>query len=189
MSGPGSVDFALLMKGAVRFITVFVYLASITGCINEDTKDLRQYIKDVNARPKGAVKPLPEIKVVESFLFQPEGLRDPFQPIEIAEGYSEFGGEGLRPDTSRRKEELESYALETLKMVGTVSMNSVLWGLVMVSDGSDAIHRVRVGNYMGRNNGKIIQITENSIELMEIVPDKKKTGAWIEQQASLVLTE
>jgi len=92
---------------------------------------------------------------------------------------------GIRPNVTRRKEELEAYSLDTLRMVGTVLIENSKWALIKANDGT--IHRVKKGNYMGRNYGEIIQILENRIELMEIVPDKP--GSWREQQASLALTE
>jgi type IV pilus assembly protein PilP len=70
-------------------------------------------------------------------------------------------------------------------MMGTVKMKSTLWGLVRTDDG--AVHRVRVGNYMGKNFGKIVRISVDKIELMEIVPDKP--GRWREKQTSLAFTE
>jgi len=42
---------------------------------------LNQYILALSPEPKGAIEPLPEIKVIESFMFNPEGLRDPFKPL------------------------------------------------------------------------------------------------------------
>ena len=166
-----------------------VFLTCLTGCGNDDFSDLNQYISKVKSEPKGTIKPLPEIKVVESFMFNPEGLRDPFKPLVQPEQQDEVAdlstGGGIKPDTTRRKEDLEAFPLETLKMVGTVVMKSNLWGLVKADDGT--IHRVQVGNYLGKNYGKVIRISTDKIELMEIVPDKP--GTWREQQASLALTE
>jgi len=160
----------------------------MTGCGGDDFSDLNKYIQDVKARPKGAIEPLPEIKVVESFVFKPDGLRDPFRPIEKSSDDSNIdlsGVNGIKPDTERRKEELEAYSLDTLRMVGTLTNQKGLWGLVKAKDGT--IHRVQVGHHMGQNYGKIIRILEDKIELMEIVPDKP--GTWREQQASLALAE
>jgi type IV pilus assembly protein PilP len=160
----------------------------MTGCSNDDFSDLNQYISQVKARPKGPIQPLPEIKVIEPFVFKPEGLRDPFKPLELPEqdsGIDISKTNGIKPDPSRRKEELEAFPLDGLKMVGTVVMKSSLWGLIKASDGT--IHRVQVGNYMGKNHGKIIRIVTDKIELMEIIPDKP--GTWREQQTSLALTE
>ena len=160
----------------------------MTGCSNDDFSDLTKYIQEVKAKPKGAIEPLPEIKVVEPFVFKPDGLRDPFQPVEKNNDISAIdnsGANGIKPDTERRKEELEAYSLDTLRMVGTLTNAKGLWGLVKAKDGT--IHRVQVGNHMGQNYGKIIRILEDKIELMEIVPDKP--GTWREQQASLALAE
>lgn len=163
-------------------------LGLLTGCGNDGFSDLNQYIQGVKARPKGSIEKLPEIKTVEPFTFKEEILRDPFKVSEQSDQQQGTGsaiGNGLKPDFQRRKEELESFPLDALKMVGTVVMKSKLWGLVKASD--NTVHRVQVGNYMGKNFGRIIHIGTDKIELMEIVPDKP--GTWREQQTTLALTE
>jgi type IV pilus assembly protein PilP len=70
-------------------------------------------------------------------------------------------------------------------MVGTVNLNSNLWGLIQANDGT--IHRVRNGNYIGKHHGKIIRIMEDQVELLEIISDGP--GAWRERQAAVKLSE
>ncbi len=174
--------------GGILQISSLVFMALLAGCGNGDFSDLNRYISEVKVRPKEPIKPLPEIKVIEPFMFKPEGLRDPFKPLEQPEqaaGVDVSTGSGIKPDTVRRKEELEAFPLDGLKMVGTVDMKSSLWGLVKASDGT--IYRVKVGNYMGKNYGKIIRIISDKIELMEIVSDKP--GTWREQPTSITLSE
>ncbi|MDO9424623.1 MAG: pilus assembly protein PilP [Methylobacter sp.] len=169
-------------------ISCVFFMVLLAGCGNDDFGDLNRYISEVKARPKQPIKPLPEIKVIEPFMFKPEGLRDPFRPLEQPEqneGADVSTGSGIRPDTARHKEELESFPLDGLRMVGTIDMKSTLWGLVKASDGT--IYRVKTGNYVGKNYGKIIRIVSDKIELMEIVPDKP--GTWREQPTSIALTE
>jgi type IV pilus assembly protein PilP len=169
------------------FMSVFI-ASMLTGCGSDDFSDLETFIKTEQAKPKGPIEPLPEIKIVEPFVFKPEGLRDPFAPLEQAEQVGngeDVEGSGLKPDTSRPKEELEAYPLDSLRMVGTVNMQGNLWGLVKASDGT--IYRVQVGNYLGKNYGKIIRIVSDKIEIMEMISDKP--GKWREQQQSLALTE
>ncbi len=181
-------DKANQTKNKYFILLVAFSCFGLTACVNEDVSDLDSYIRKVKARPKGTIPLLPEIKVVEPFLFNPEGLRNPFKPVERAKEEEELGvsdGLGIRPDVSRRKEELESYSLDTLRMVGTLMMGKERWALIKASDGT--IHRTQKGNYMGKNYGEIIEILEDRIELMEIVPDKP--GTWREQQASLALAE
>jgi type IV pilus assembly protein PilP len=182
---------ALFLSLHRRYLLIVcaIFLTCLAGCGNDDFSDLNQYIAKVKAEPKGKIQPLPEIKAVEPFIFNPKDLRDPFKPLEQTEqldAVPEFStGDGLKPDTSRRKEELEAFPLETLQMVGTVTKKSKLWGLVKADDGT--IFPVHVGNYMGKNYGKIIRISADKIELSEIVPDQP--GKWRKQETSLGLSE
>lgn len=174
-------------KNGLRLSPV-VFILLLASCSNDDFSDLIQYISAVKARPKSTIEKLPEIKTIEPFIFKPDGLRDPFKPMEQPDQVENIGadtGNGLKPDFARRKEELEAFPLDGLKMVGTVDMKSKLWALVKASD--NTVHRVQVGNYLGKNFGKIIRISTDKIELMEILPDKP--GTWREQQTSLALTE
>ncbi|MGY6275823.1 pilus assembly protein PilP [Methylomonas sp. MgM2] len=178
----------LLRYRVNNFVYSLAFAFFLTACSSDDMTDLHEYIQEVKVRPKGAIEPLPEIKIVEGFIFKPEGLRDPFRPTEVTleeSGASVAGYSGIRPDTQRRKEELEAFSLDTLRMVGTLTDQLGLWGLVKTKDGT--IHSVQVGNYMGQNYGRIVRIAEDRIELMEIVPDKP--GTWREQQATLALAE
>jgi type IV pilus assembly protein PilP len=179
-----------LFKGTKLWakICVACCMGSITGCANDEFSDLKSFIAAEKSKPKGMIEPLPEIKVVEPFIFNPEGHRDPFILLEqtAENGTSSVeGGSGIKPDLMRPKEELEAYALDSLRMVGTVDAKTGLWGLIKASDGT--VYRVRVGNYMGKNYGKIIRIVGDKIELMEMISDKP--GSWREQLASLALTE
>ena len=177
----------LLLKPLNLQIICVIFVVLLAGCGN-DFSDLKQYISEVKAKPKGPIQPLPEAKIIESFIFKPDGLRDPFKPLEQPQQGEETDisiGSGIKPDINRRKEDLEAFPLDGLKMVGTIVIKSSLWGLVKASDGT--IHRVQAGNYMGKNYGKVLRIVTDKIELMEIVPDKP--GRWREQKTSLALTE
>lgn len=170
------------------FIFKAIVLILLSGCGTDDFSDLDAFMDAEKAKPKTPIEPVPEIKVVEPFIFNPEGLRDPFVPMErpdLVGSEDNFESNGIKPDLNRPKEELEAFALDSLRMVGTVNTKAALWGLVKASDGT--IYRVRVKNYIGKNYGKIIRITNDKIEIMEMISDKP--GRWREQQQSLALTE
>ena len=69
-------------------------------------------------------------------------------------------------------------------MVGSLDKKGTPTALLRVDK---LLYQVRVGNYVGQNYGKIVKITENSIQLREIVQDA--TGDWIERIATLDLQE
>lgn len=158
----------------------------LAGCGESDMTDLKNYVNEVKARPRGAIEPLPEVRTVEPFAFSADSVRDPFVVEERDSEPEETKVEsGIRPDTTRPKEELESFDLDSLRMVGTVTRDGTLWALVRAGDGT--IHRVRPGNHMGRNYGKITTIKDGMIELIEIVSDGP--GSWVERKASIELSE
>ncbi|GAW86071.1 type IV pilus assembly protein PilO [Bathymodiolus platifrons methanotrophic gill symbiont] len=167
----------LVVAGCKKKSTVVTYPE-----LEQRLKEKRKNIKAISVRP---IEPMPP---VGSFLFNPDGLRDPFKPIEKSMetlAAKAVASNGIQPDFNRRKEELESYSLDTLRMVGTVKMKSVLWGLIKASDGT--IHRVSEGNYLGKNYGCILRILQDAIEIVEIVPDQP--GTWREHQTLIALSE
>jgi len=163
-------------------------LASVllTGCFGSGNSDLRQFIETTKASDGLPVEPAPEVPVVEGYAYMAgkEGLRSPFVFAE-EELEEEFTDTGIRPDTTRPKEELEAFSLDTLRMVGTLSQNDVTFALIQAKDGT--VHRVRQGNYMGKNYGRITGVFLDRIELVEIVPDRM--GNFVERQAAIALEE
>ena len=158
----------------------------LVGCGSSDMADLQTFVADVKKNgPKAPVAPLPEIKPATPFVFNAEDLRDPFGVATREENTDATGDSGIRPDTNRPKEELESYALDGLRMVGTVEQGKILWGLVKAPDGT--IHRLRPGNYAGKNYGKVVSVAADRIGLLEIVAEG--TNAWHERDASIALAE
>ena len=176
-------------------LCVFVS-TSLSGCVSKDISDLEVQVSEIMSRPGGRIEPLPEIKQYEaySYLSGREALRNPFKlffvidKVDITE--ESIVNDGLteemeREIRNRNREELEQFELDSLRMVGTLDNASNNWGIVLDPDG--VVHRVKVGNYMGANIGKIINIFEDRIELREIVQDSN--GRWEEREAALALVE
>lgn len=153
-----------------------------TGCTG-GMDDLEQYVAEVKARPGGRIEPLPEIKPYESFTYTAATMRSPFQPDTPVVADTGPGGGGVRPDTTRNREFLEQFPLDTLRMVGTLEAGGVFFGLVQDKDG--LVHRVVPGNHLGQNDGRIVRVTPAQIELIEIVPDG--LGGYFERPAAVAL--
>ncbi|MEJ2330589.1 MAG: pilus assembly protein PilP [Gammaproteobacteria bacterium] len=158
----------------------------LTGCFGSGNSDLRQFIETTKASEGLPVEPAPEVPVVEGYTYMAgrEGFRSPFVFAE-EELEEEFTDTGIRPDTTRPKEELEAFSLDTLRMVGTLSQSDVTFALIQAKDGT--VHRVRQGNYMGKNYGRITGVFLDRVELVEIVPDRM--GNFVERQAAIALEE
>lgn len=169
-----------------RMIVTFGMLTFLAACGDGGMQDLEQYVKKIKARKPGRIEPLPEIKQIETFVYVANNRRNPFLPTQAEESEEVLlDDNGLTPDSNRRKEELENFPLDSIRMVGTVDLNDTVWGLVKTKD--KTIYRIKVGNYMGQNHGQITSISENKIELTEIIP--KKPRGFMERQASVSLSE
>ena len=163
---------------------VLVIALGLAAC-GGDMDDLDRYINEIKARPGGRIDPLPEITPYEVFTYvaDAEGLRSPFVPDTPQAAGSAAGG--ARPDPDRSREYLEGFPLDTLSMVGTLYIGETMYGLVQTADG--LIHRVVPGNYMGQNDGRITDISESEIELVEIISDG--IGGYIERDAAVSLSD
>jgi len=166
-------------------LALALFSVALAGC-GSDMDDLDEYINTVKARPGGRIEPLPEITPYEVFTYvaDNEGIRSPFVP-DLPQHSAASAGSGTRPDPERSREFLEQFSLDTLRMVGTLVQGDTSYGLVQTSDG--LIHRVVTGNYMGQNDGRIVQITESEIQLVEIISDG--IGGYIEREAAVSLAD
>jgi type IV pilus assembly protein PilP len=153
-------------------------LLAIAGCTSADG-DLQQFIQTTEQQPGGRVEPLPEVKPYETFVYDDQGLRSPFVPSQAT------GFNSVRPDAKRPREFLEQFSLDTLKMVGTIRIAGTMYGLVQTRDG--IVHRVTTGNYMGQNDGRVIDISPSRIDVTEIVPDG--LGGYMKRPAALGLSQ
>ncbi|PJJ97670.1 fimbrial protein [Lysobacteraceae bacterium NML91-0213] len=146
-----------------------------------DAPNLEEWVADVQARPAPPLDPLPVMQQFETFEYAAQGLRDPFSDAFT----SDAGGSGPRPDSNRRKQPLEEFPLDSIDMVGTIGRGSGLVALLMAPD--KVTHRVRAGDYVGQNDGRVTSVAEDRVELVELVPDG--AGGWLERPASIALND
>lgn len=158
-------------------------LASLTAC-SQDSSDLQQYITAVKARSPAPIEPIPEIKPYVRFIY-PGHEVDPFDADMLKPEKAPNTDGGVSPDPNRVPEFLESFPLDSLRMVGTVNQGKDLWALIRIPDG--AVHRVKVGNYMGKNHGKVTKVEDTRVDLLELV--ENGFGGYKEQENSIALSD
>ncbi|MEL6367663.1 MAG: pilus assembly protein PilP [Pseudomonadota bacterium] len=165
------------------WIVMALSCALAAGC-GSDVRDLQEYVDEVKSRPGQRPDPLPEVKPYVTFTYvaDTEELRSPFEPDvpNVADGGA---GSNVRPDSSRSREYLEEFPLDSFDMVGTLSIGGTSYGLLRGQDG--LVHRVLPGNYVGQNDGRITDITESEITLTEIVSNG--IGGYIEREVAIAL--
>ena len=157
-------------------------IAVVLGGCSSELEELRTFVRESEKGLPRKIEPLPAVKPFEPFTYEGFDLPDPFKPRKLTP--PKEGSGGLAPDLNRRKEPLEAFPLEQLKMVGTLSMGNDMYAIVRADK---TLYRVKKGNYMGQNFGLITDVTESEIKLKEIVQDS--AGDWAERQSVLPLLE
>ena len=165
----------------MKRLLIPVALAALWGCSSE-IDELKQFVRESDKGLPRKIEPLPAVKPFEPFAYEGFDLPDPFKPRKIAS--NDKKDERIDKELTRRKEPLEAFPLEQLKMVGTLSQGTETYALVRADK---TLYRVKKGNYMGQNFGLITDVTEGEIKLKEIVQDS--AGDWAERQSVLPLLE
>jgi len=182
----------------IRLTIVLLAILGIAGCVSGDMSNLEKQVSMIMSKPGGRLEPLPEIKPYEAYVYESgkSMARNPFKrfyvveqslAIEESEGPVDDGlTEEMRSEIqNRNREELEGFELDSIKMVGTLQNEDNNWGIVI--DPGGIVHRVKTGNYIGLNIGKITSVQEEQIEVREIMKDN--SGRYEERKALLPLTE
>ena len=166
----------------MKRLIIPVALVALGGCSSE-IDNLKTFVRDSDKDLPRRIEPLPAVKPFEPFAYEGFDLPDPFKPRKLSAPKEGSGG-GIAPDLNRRKEPLEAFPLEQLKMVGTLSQGNDTYALVRADK---TLYRVKKGNYMGQNFGLIMDVNDSEIKLKEIVQDS--AGDWAERQSVLPLLE
>ena len=154
-------------------------LLGVAGCSGGG--DLHDWVAQVKARKGAPLPALPVVKTFETFLYQDQDRRDPFEPAPPQAGSQSAAGP--HPDQNRPREPLEAFPLDSLKMVGTIGGKGSVEALV--KDPQGVIHQVRPGDYMGQSYGHVSKVTDTQIDLTELVPNG--SGGWMERDATVAL--
>jgi type IV pilus assembly protein PilP len=160
-------------------LSVFA-VVGLAACGNTDDAELRKWMDEQGASARGKIQAIPPIRPYQAFTYNAFDLSDPFKPRKIEKANGARG-----PDMTRRKEALEAFPMEALKMVGTLQRGKAIIGLVKASD--NRVFQVRQGNYVGQNFGVITSITDAELVVKELFQDG--AGDWAERQSKIMLQE
>ena len=169
---------------------VLACVTALSGCIASGEDEVRQWISEERAQAKPRVTPLTEPKQFKPEAYAADAQLEPFNPLKLTQALRRDSAQLasnaalIAPEMARRKEPLEAYPLDTIKMVGSLQKKGQPAALVTADK---LLYQVTVGQYLGQSYGRITSINETAIQLREIVQDA--TGDWIERTTSLELQE
>ncbi len=154
---------------------------ALGGC-SSNNDDLQDWMQKQGESLRGKIEPIPELQPYEAFAFNPNAVIDPFKPrkVDIGRANTTKG-----PDTARRREALEAFPLEKIRMVGTIAQGKELVALLRTED--NRVFQVRRGNYAGQNFGVVTAVSESEVNLKELFQDG--AGEWAEKLTRIGLSE
>ena len=173
---------------SMLWILLFISVISLLAGCGREMRDLQDYAEEVKSREPPGIDPIPEVKPYQSFKYQANNARNPFDATifqaKIVQNIRKTSS-NISPDQNRTPEFLENFPLDTLRMVGTLEQKGSLWALVQTPERT--IQRISKGNYLGQNNGKVLDVSDAGIKLEEIIPDG--FGGWRKRDGSIALSE
>ncbi|MCK4744323.1 MAG: pilus assembly protein PilP [Sulfuriflexus sp.] len=168
--------------------TLCLMLAACGSSAHQDLRNFTDKVK-ADAAKVTTIDALPDIQPYETYLYRSDERRDPFTNTVAADDETIAStDDSIRPPSNHRKEALEAFPLDSLRMVGTLQRDDTLWAIVKIQNNPDGgIHRIVTGNYLGQNYGRVINVSEEKINLIEVIPNG--LGGWREREASIALSE
>lgn len=158
---------------------------ALAGC-DAGRGELQQWMDETRRSTPPVTEKIAGPKKFEPFVYQAATETDPFSLAKMRVSGPTIagrqGGAGLQPDTARRREPLEAYPLDNLKMVGNLRQGAANVALLQADA---ALHQVRVGNYIGQNFGRVLKISDAEVAIRETVQDA--AGDWVERDTALRL--
>ncbi len=161
----------------------------LAGCSLSNDGEIQQWMSSVRQGMKPTVTPVPEPKEFSPQAYDGRAAVDPFDPQKVQmavarQAQARASASAIKPDLDRRREVLEGFSLDQIRMVGMMRNTGANVALL---ETAGQLHKVQAGNYIGQNFGLITRVSETEVQLKEIVQDA--AGEWVERTAKLILQE
>jgi type IV pilus assembly protein PilP len=168
-----------------RIVMAGLLATLLAGCGDSDVREVRDWMEQVKRDTHPAVKPLPEPKDFLPYAYGARQAVDPFNPNkllgELARAAATSNNPN-QPDLQRPREQLETYPLDTMQMVGTMEKGGVRYALLQVDR---SLYQVRTGQRIGQNFGVVTHVGDDAVDIREVVQDA--AGEWTGRMTKLEL--
>lgn len=179
------------MRPITAGLIALALAAGLSGC-DSGHADLQSWMDDTRRNTPTRVDKVEEPKRFEPFRYQADKTADPFAMTRLramasaaaAAGAASAANAGVRPNDKRAREPLEAFPLDLFRMVGSLRRGREHIGLLRAEN---QLHQIRVGQYIGQNHGRVVQISDERILIREIVEDA--AGEWTQRDTEMRLQE
>jgi type IV pilus assembly protein PilP len=168
------------------FATSLIPLLSLSACSDHGVAEVKNWMDDAKKQVLVFAPKLAEPKKFVPVAYSGKNELDPYNPAKLGASFAKGQSkpDDLRLHSQTRKEALDSYSLDEIKLVGTIQKSGVHDALLQAGK---LLFQVKVGQSLGKNQGVITRISEHEIEIKETVANA--TGRLVERKAKLELQE
>jgi type IV pilus assembly protein PilP len=157
------------------------------GCSDSNVREVRTWMDEVKKDTRVSIQPLQEPKAFTPFAYTGKDVVDPFSPNKLLSELARdaaVSNNPLKPDTTRRKEMMENFPLDTMSMVGIIEKGGISYALLQIDK---TLYQVKTGQRIGQNFGVVTKVGEQDVAIREVVQDAG--GEWVERMSKLELQE
>ncbi|RTL56883.1 MAG: hypothetical protein EKK46_03780 [Rhodocyclaceae bacterium] len=179
------------MNANLRVIFYFLISLLLASCGGGEPEDVRLWMTESTKDMRGKVPPLPEIKAMPVITYEPGELIPPFNTEKLfaeeaksAQIARNGGPKPLNPDAYP----MTRVPLEAIRLVGTMLIGKEVTAIMTID--REAPRRVRVGDYVGQNFGRVTSIklasdlNDGEVTVKETVLEK---GVWVEKESRVAM--
>jgi type IV pilus assembly protein PilP len=162
-------------------------VALLLGACTSEQGELKQWAEQQRREIKPKLAPLAPPKKFEPQAYADGKAVDPFSVQKLVVALKQEARQAnslLSAEMNRRREPLESFPIDSMTMIGSVSRKGQPLALLRVDN---LLYQVKVGDHMGLNYGRVVKIDETELTLREIVQDA--SGEWVERITGLLLQD
>jgi type IV pilus assembly protein PilP len=165
---------------------VSTLLSALAGCSGDDQTELKAWMKQQRDKTPATIVPVtPPLPFVPAPYTQ-SLASDPFDELKLKNVLAKLkvvANTGApKPDIGRKREALEAFPLDNMKMTGFVLKQGRPSALVAASG---VLYTIVVGQHIGPDFGKVTAVSEQEITIKELVQDA--SGVWTERISKLPL--
>jgi len=162
----------------LKYISLIITMVILSACSSEQD-DLAAWTSQIKAKTVTKSVTVPELKEYINLPYTASNMVSPFSLLRVVSAVLE-----TPPDGDRPKEPLESIPLENISFIGLLKQDTKLKGMVKIEG---KVYQVSLGNHIGQNYGKVVEIKDNGLTVKELIKDGE--NKWIEKIITLPLQE
>ena len=156
----------------------------LAACGSDEHSDIKEWMAEESKGIKSNVQTPPPLVTPPIVSYAAKDLEAPFSADKVKTREAGGPSDRLGPAAGRVPEYLEGFPLEAMRLIGTVNYGGMMYAIIQTPEKPK---HVTVGNFIGPNYGKIVEITKTQMRISETVRDAN--DLWVQREKILYLQQ